>query len=166
MRLCRALADNVNWLQIIRSRTCSNGSDPRAYRPRPPLPIPIFRSGCACIMWIGETKRLNLSCWCMGDAITARNWDWVAQSFRDTHHIIAPDLRGHGDSQWMIGGTYDLTDFVYGHCPAHSSEKAQSSHDHRSLHGRARVALRYAGLYPETVKKLVVIEGPWSPLQR
>ena len=27
-----------------------------------------------------------------------RNWDWVAQELRDDWHIIAPDLRGHGDS--------------------------------------------------------------------
>src|SRR3546814_8208078 len=30
-----------------------------------------------------------------------RNWDWVAQSLRDRYHIIAPDLRGHGDSPWI-----------------------------------------------------------------
>src|SRR3546814_20636320 len=29
-----------------------------------------------------------------------RNWDWVAQELRSDFHIIAPDLRGHGDSQW------------------------------------------------------------------
>ena len=34
-----------------------------------------------------------------------RNWDWVAQSFRDDYHIIAPDLRGHGDSQWAPATT-------------------------------------------------------------
>ena len=28
-----------------------------------------------------------------------RNWDWVAQVFRQDWHVIAPDLRGHGDSQ-------------------------------------------------------------------
>ena len=25
----------------------------------------------------------------------------------------APDLRGHGDSQWMIGGAYNQIDYVY-----------------------------------------------------
>src|SRR5262245_30876749 len=27
----------------------------------------------------------------------ARNWDWVAEDLRRDFHIIAPDLRGHGD---------------------------------------------------------------------
>ena len=26
-----------------------------------------------------------------------RNWDWVAARLRDRYHVIAPDLRGHGD---------------------------------------------------------------------
>ena len=42
-----------------------------------------------------------------------RNWDWVAQSFRDDYHIIAPDLRGHGDSQWAVGSSYHHVDYVY-----------------------------------------------------
>ncbi|MGA3002432.1 MAG: alpha/beta fold hydrolase, partial [Acetobacteraceae bacterium] len=29
-----------------------------------------------------------------------RNWDWVATALQDEYHVIAPDLRGHGDSQW------------------------------------------------------------------
>ena len=32
-----------------------------------------------------------------------RNWDWVALDLRKHYHIIAPDLRGHGDSDWAIG---------------------------------------------------------------
>src|SRR5262245_63649514 len=29
-----------------------------------------------------------------------RNWDWTAAALRNDWHVIAPDLRGHGDSQW------------------------------------------------------------------
>ena len=28
-----------------------------------------------------------------------RNWDWVAEALRDDYHIIAPDLRGYGDTE-------------------------------------------------------------------
>ena len=42
-----------------------------------------------------------------------RNWDWVAQAFAEDYHVIAPDLRGHGDSQWMLGGSYTVSNYVY-----------------------------------------------------
>ena len=41
-----------------------------------------------------------------------RNWDWVAERLRDDYHIIAPDLRGHGDSEWARGSQYALVDYV------------------------------------------------------
>src|SRR3954470_15042258 len=40
-----------------------------------------------------------------------RNWDWVAQALKGTYHIIAVDLRGHGDSAWCMGSSYPLSDF-------------------------------------------------------
>ena len=42
-----------------------------------------------------------------------RNWDWVAETLRDHYHVIAPDLRGHGDSAWSPDGNYDINGFVY-----------------------------------------------------
>jgi pimeloyl-ACP methyl ester carboxylesterase len=32
---------------------------------------------------------------------------------RDRYHVIAPDLRGHGDSAWAIGSNYNNYEFVY-----------------------------------------------------
>lgn len=87
-----------------------------------------------------------------------RNWDWVAEALRGQYHIIAPDLRGHGDSQWMIGGTYEMNDFTYDIAQLiHQKKLAPLTIIAHSMGGA--IALRYAGLYPETVKKLVVIEG-------
>jgi pimeloyl-ACP methyl ester carboxylesterase len=87
-----------------------------------------------------------------------RNWDWVAQAMRDRYHIIAPDLRGHGDSQWMVGGTYEFNDYVYDIAQLiHQKKLAPLTIVSHSMGGA--ISLRYAGLYPETVKKLVVIEG-------
>src|SRR3546814_7064599 len=42
-----------------------------------------------------------------------RSWDWVAERLADRYHIIAPDLRGHGDSAWSPDGQYDMDSFVY-----------------------------------------------------
>jgi len=43
----------------------------------------------------------------------ARTWDWLAAAFADDFYIIAPDLRGHGDSQWALGACYSQLDYVY-----------------------------------------------------
>ncbi len=87
-----------------------------------------------------------------------RNWDWVAQKLRHDYHIIAPDLRGHGDSQWMVGGTYEINDYIYDIAQLiHQKGLAPVTIIAHSMGGA--ISLRYTGLYPETVKKLVVIEG-------
>lgn len=87
-----------------------------------------------------------------------RNWDWVAAELRDRYHIIAPDLRGHGDSQWMVGGTYEMNDYVYDIAQLiHQKGLAPLTILAHSMGGA--IALRYTGLYPETVKKVIAIEG-------
>jgi pimeloyl-ACP methyl ester carboxylesterase len=87
-----------------------------------------------------------------------RNWDWTAAALRHQWHVIAPDLRGHGDSQWSPDGSYTMAGYIY--------DLAQLIHQQRlapvtiiahSLGGN--IALRYAGIYPDTVSKLVAIEG-------
>lgn len=88
----------------------------------------------------------------------ARNWDWTAKKLRDDWHIIAPDLRGHGDSEWVSDGTYDMSPFVYDLAQlVHQLDLAPVSIVAHSLGGN--IALRYAGLYPDMVKQLVAIEG-------
>lgn len=62
-----------------------------------------------------QSQRLRLSYWAWGadDAPPlilmhggrdhARNWDRIAEAFRDDYHVVACDLRGHGDSEWAKG---------------------------------------------------------------
>lgn len=87
-----------------------------------------------------------------------RNWDWLAQELREKWHVIAPDLRGHGDSSHSPDGRYTMDSFIY--------DLAQLIHQQRlaplnivahSLGGN--IALRYTGLFPENVRRLVAIEG-------
>ena len=91
-----------------------------------------------------------------------RNWDWIASELRDDYHIIAPDLRGHGDSQWLVGGGYLHIDYVYDIAQLiqqkHIAPVTIMGH---SLGGS--ISLIYAGLYPETVTKLISIEGMGAP---
>ncbi len=93
-----------------------------------------------------------------------RNWDWVAEQLRDDYHIIAPDLRGHGDSQWMIGGSYNHVDYVYDIAQLlHQTKMTPVTIISHSLGGS--IALMYAGLFPDTVTRLVAIEGMGPPPQ-
>jgi pimeloyl-ACP methyl ester carboxylesterase len=87
-----------------------------------------------------------------------RSWDWVAQELRHDWHVIAPDLRGHGDSAWSPDGTYESAAFVYDLAQlVHQLDLSPVTIVAHSLGGN--IALRYTGLYPENVRKLVAIEG-------
>ena len=87
-----------------------------------------------------------------------RNWDWVAEELRRDWHIIAPDLRGHGDSEWSRTGTYTTAGYIYDLAQLiHQLGTAPVTIVAHSLGGN--IALRYAGLYPENVARLVAIEG-------
>jgi pimeloyl-ACP methyl ester carboxylesterase len=87
-----------------------------------------------------------------------RNWDWVAQRLRNDWHIIAPDLRGHGDSQWSATGSYTMAGYIYDLAQLIDQQRlAPVTLIAHSLGGN--IALRYAGVYPEKVKALVSIEG-------
>ena len=43
----------------------------------------------------------------------AHSWDWTARVLAQDFHVIAPDLRGHGDSAWSPTGAYPIAHFVY-----------------------------------------------------
>jgi pimeloyl-ACP methyl ester carboxylesterase len=87
-----------------------------------------------------------------------RNWDWTAEALRDQWHIIAPDLRGHGDSQWSPDGSYTMAGYLYDLAQLiHQQGLAPVTVIAHSLGGN--IALRYSGIYPESVARLVAIEG-------
>jgi pimeloyl-ACP methyl ester carboxylesterase len=92
----------------------------------------------------------------------ARNWDWVAQDLRRDYHVIAPDLRGHGDSQWAIGGSYAMIDYVLDVAQLlNALQLFPITIIGHSLGGA--IALQYSGVYPDRVRKVVAIEGLGPP---
>ena len=93
-----------------------------------------------------------------GGSAHAHWFDYVAPGFTPDHHVLAPDLRGHGDSAWADPQTYsfethaedinafleklDLKDVVLiGH----------------SMGGM--ISLVYAAKYPGRVSRLIVVDS-------
>ncbi len=118
--------------------------------------------------FISQRLKLNYADWGNPDAPPlllihggrdhCRSWDWVAEELHHDWHIIAPDLRGHGDSAWSPDGNYEMAAFVYDLAQlVHQLNLAPVTIVAHSMGGN--IATRYTGLYPENVRKLVAIEG-------
>jgi pimeloyl-ACP methyl ester carboxylesterase len=88
----------------------------------------------------------------------ARSWDRTARTLRDRWHVLALDLRGHGDSDWSPDGAYMS--------PYHVIDLAELIDtlecDKVTLVGHSfggNTSWRYAGLFPERVAKLAIVDG-------
>lgn len=95
----------------------------------------------------------------------AHNWDWIASALADRYHVVAIDLRGHGDSDWTGRGSYALSNHVI--------DLADCVHalglDRLHLVGHSmggHIALRFAATFPEQVRSLCSIEGVELPIMR
>jgi pimeloyl-ACP methyl ester carboxylesterase len=94
-----------------------------------------------------------------------RNWDAVAQALQPHFHVVAPDLRGHGDSDWAKGSSYSLVDHVYDLSRLMRAAELQDA----TLVGHSMggmVALACAGTWPERVSRLVVLDGAFLAAAR
>ena len=122
----------------------------------------------ASLNYVSMGLRLNVCAW--GDPAApplillhgvrdhARSWDRIAQGFADRYRVLAPDLRGHGDSEWAKGGFYPTEGYVFD-----LAELVETLGLKRfdlighSLGGN--VGLRYAALFPDKVRRIVAVEG-------
>jgi len=128
--------------------------------------------GPASSYYVSQRLRLHFLDWGNEDAPPllllhggrdhARSWDWVARDLRRDHHVIAPDLRGHGDSSWAIGGHYTVPEFVLDIAQLLDTlDRFPVTIVGHSLGGS--VGIHYTAIYPDRVKKLVAIEGLGPP---
>ncbi len=86
------------------------------------------------------------------------SWDWVVRRQRQRFHVMAPDLRGHGDSQWTRGSSYAWLEYVQDIAQlVRQAEVEPVTLVSHSMGGT--IAALYAGIFPRAVEKLVIIEG-------
>jgi pimeloyl-ACP methyl ester carboxylesterase len=98
-----------------------------------------------------------------GIARHAHTFDHIAPAFARDHHIVALDLRGHGDSAWSPEGAYLVQDYV----KDLEALVAQLKFRDLTLLGNStggRVVQVFAGLHPDLVARIVVEDvGPERP---
>jgi pimeloyl-ACP methyl ester carboxylesterase len=86
----------------------------------------------------------------------SRSWDTIARALQPHFHVMAPDLRGHGDSEWAKGSSYSLSDHVYdlAHLLGSGGDVVLVGHSFGGM-----IAMAYAGTYPDRVSRLAVLDG-------
>jgi len=118
--------------------------------------------------FISQGLRLHYADWGNADAPPlllvhggrdhCRSWDVLARALQPHFRVLAPDLRGHGDSDWTRGGSYALTEYVYdlSRLVRHIAARQIAIIGH-SMGGM--VGLIYASTFPDQVSSLVVLDG-------
>ncbi|PZU10894.1 alpha/beta hydrolase [Sphingomonas sp.] len=87
-----------------------------------------------------------------------RSWDRIAEALSDRFRVIAPDLRGHGDSGWSNDGHYSITAHVLDLLALYEALGVETAPILAHSFG-GMVALRFAGLYPAAVSRLILLES-------
>jgi len=94
-----------------------------------------------------------------GGAAHARWWEFVAPALVQTHHVLALDQRGHGDSEWISEWGYGTRHYVadigaviaaWGAGPPILIGHSMGGHN----------VMCYAGLHSETLHGMVAIDSP------
>lgn len=122
-----------------------------------------------------DGRRLNAATW--GDTSApavmlihgirdhCRSWDAIAHKLAQDFHIIAPDLRGHGDSDWTGADSYYLAAYAADIADvARAFDLSRYAIIGHSLGGA--IGLRVAAAFPDKVKAFVGIECVELPIQR
>ncbi len=89
----------------------------------------------------------------------AWSWQKTAEMLAREFHVVAPDMRGHGDSDRVgAGGFYYFSDYLADlHDLIPQVSRSRLSIVGHSMGGS--IAAYYTGTYPDSVHKLAILEG-------
>lgn len=92
----------------------------------------------------------------------ARSMDWIARELAADWHVIAPDLRGHGDSDWSSDAAYNMAAYLLDFTNLMETLIEETGQGQVTICAHslgAMITTRYAGIFPERVRKFINIEG-------
>ena len=116
-----------------------------------------------------QSQRLRLAYWEWGSAEApplvllhgkrdhARSLDRLAAAFCGDYRVIVPDLRGHGDSDWAVGGYYGMSEHIADLLALIDLIGGRADVIGHSF--GSRIALYAAGAFPERIHSVVAIEA-------
>jgi pimeloyl-ACP methyl ester carboxylesterase len=116
-----------------------------------------------------ESQRARLAYWAWGNESApplllqhggrdhSRSWDRIAEAFADDYYVVAPDLRGHGDSDWSVGAEYTTSQNVVDLLALVDHLGTPIPVMAHSFGGQ--VTFTAAGTFPDKFESIVAIEG-------
>ena len=95
-----------------------------------------------------------------GYTSSAQAFNALARRLRDRHHVVAPDVRGHGESGWSPSGAYQYEDQV-GDLAALVDKLGLARFTLVGTSMGGIIAMAYAGAHPDRLARLVINDiGP------
>ena len=95
-----------------------------------------------------------------GGAQTAHSWDFFALAMQDEYHVIAPDQRGHGDSDWSEEGAY-ATEYHVQDIDGFTDAIGFDSFVLVGLSMGGRNSFTFTAAHPQKVRRLIIVDvGP------
>jgi len=146
--------------------TSAAGAAPGTYVPRrPPRVSRVSLRGLAhrVLTWGDPTapKLFLLHGW----MDVAASFQFLVDAFAREHHVVAPDLRGFGGSDWQPQGYWfadyvaDLEALLDTFAPGEAVDLAGHSLG-------ANVSMHYAGVRPARIRRLVALDGFGIPAEK